>query len=236
MYFTDIHTHSCVPAPKGSIIIQNFTQQDFEGEFLSQKMREFEQNIHDIQQRVKWVTLGLHPWFLTDENVEKDFQKLTQLVDNQRVIAVGECGLDRLRGENLLFQMRVLEDHIRLAERVSKPVIIHCVKAFNELIAVQKKMKPTVPLIVHGFNKNSNILSELLQNGFYISVGASILRGSHFHKTLREIPLNRLFFETDDALVPISDVYEAAAQILEIEISDLKSTIYTNFKTVFNKF
>ena len=64
-------------------------------------------------------SVGLHPWFLTKENFENDFKKLTQLVDNQNIIAIGECGLDKLRGEDVAFQTKAFEAQIRLAQSVS---------------------------------------------------------------------------------------------------------------------
>jgi TatD DNase family protein len=108
-------------------------------------------------------------------------------------------------------------------------------------VAVKKRLKPTVPLIIHGFNKNERVLAELLYHGFFISFGASTLsqkqahtEGSSFAEMMRKIPLDRLFFETDDAEnVAVSAIYEAAAKVLNLELSYLKSIVYDNFKKVF---
>jgi TatD DNase family protein len=117
-------------------------------------------------------------------------------------------------------------------------VIVHVVRAFNELIAVKKRVKPTVPMIVHGFTKNEQILDSLLRNGFFISIGAAILRGSNgafktpqndqsgFENRVLKIPLNRLFFETDTATVPIQTIYEAYAQLKGIGLEELKAIIF----------
>ena len=149
--------------------------------------------------------------------------------------------LDKLRGEDLAFQTKAFEAQIRLAQSVSKPVLIHCVRAFNEVINVKKRLNPKIPLVIHGFNKNANVLNELLRRGFFISIGAAILakndadtEGSSFSKNLLNIPLDRLFFETDDAEnVEISTIYEAAAKILDKDINDLKSIVYANFERHF---
>ena len=224
--FIDLHTHRRT-TESGVVAVSNFSQKDLE-------------NGQNTEGSL-FASVGLHPWFLTKENFENDFEKLSQLVDNQNIMAIGECGLDKLRGEDLAFQTMAFEAQIRLAESVSKPVLIHCVRAFNEVIAVKKRLNPTIPLVIHGFNKNANVLNELLRHGFFISIGAAILaknssdtEGSSFAKNLTNIPLDRLFFETDDAEnVAISTIYEAAAMILDKDINDLKSIIYANFERHF---
>lgn len=217
--FIDIHTHFA-KRTKNVLSIQNFSQNEWENALFT------EGGI--------FASVGLHPWFLTKENAEQDFEKLSQLIANQNITAIGECGLDRLRGESLDFQTQIFTKQIQLAESVQKPVIIHCVRAFNEVIVLKKKFKPSVPLIIHGFNKNETILAELLKNGFYISIGANILMGGDdFKKSVLMIPLDRLFFETDDKDIMIQSVYEAYSGLSKIEINDLKSSIYNNFKTLF---
>ncbi len=224
--FVDVHTHRRNTSA-GGISVSNFSQKDFEkGDFTEGSIL---------------ASVGLHPWFLTRENFEKDFERLSQLVRNEHVVAIGECGLDKLKGEDLAFQTAAFEAQIRLAESVSKPVVIHCVRAFGEVVAVKKRLKPTVPFIIHGFNKNEKVLAELLRHDFLVSIGASILskrqahtEGSSFEAMMRKIPLDRLFFETDDAEnVAVSAIYEAAAKVLNIELSSLKSIIYDNFRKVF---
>jgi TatD DNase family protein len=224
--FVDVHTHRR-NVSTGVISVSNFSQKDFENS--------------NFTEGSVLASVGLHPWFLTKENYENDFEKLSQLVKNQHVIAIGECGLDKLKGEDLAFQTTVFEAHIRLAESVSKPVMIHCVRAFGEVVAVKKRLKQTVPLIIHGFNKKGEVLAELLRHDFFISIGSAILQknrsnteGSPFAEIMHKIPLDRLLFETDDAEnVEISAIYEAAAKVLNLELSYLKSIIYDNFRNVF---
>jgi TatD DNase family protein len=219
--FIDVHTHRRTHAA-GIFSITNFSQKEFQNTFFTEGVTQ--------------CSIGLHPWFLTKENFEKDFENLSQLASNQQVRTIGECGLDKLRGEDIAFQTRVFEQHIRLAEAVFKPVVIHCVRAFGEVVAVKKRLKPTVPLIIHGFNKKATILKELVHHGFYISIGAAILEkkranteGSNFTEILRQIPLNKLFFETDDAEnVEIQEIYAAAAEVLGIDLQELKLKIYEN--------
>ncbi len=222
--FVDIHTHFS-KTDENVISIQNFTQNEWENALYTEGVR----NPNDIRKGGHFASVGLHPWFLAKENGERDFEKITQLIDNQNIIAIGEIGLDKLKGESLDFQINIFSKQIRLAESVQKPVIIHCVRAFNEVIALKKKLKPTVPMIIHGFNKNETILKELLKHGFYISIGSAILRGGIFSQSLLQIPTERLFFETDDKDMDIQQVYEAYCETANIDLSTLKSIIYKNY-------
>ncbi|MDZ7934269.1 MAG: TatD family hydrolase [Emticicia sp.] len=106
----------------------------------------------------------------------------------------------RLKGSPLPLQEEIFIKQIRIAEEVKKPIIIHCVKCFNELISIKKIIRPKVPMIVHGFNNNLTIAQMLLERGFYISLGAAILQeNSNAAQLLTQIPLEKLFLETDDA-------------------------------------
>jgi TatD DNase family protein len=224
--FIDIHTHF-ENTDAAVVAVLNHTQKD--AFFMA--YTEASQLKSEIKNS---KSMGLHPWFLTKDNFESDFEKLSQHVQNQEIIALGECGLDRLKGEDLAFQTRAFEAQIHLAESVKKPIIIHCVKAYNEVIVLKKKLKPTIPLIIHGFNQNETILKDLVKNGFYISLGAAVLKeGSNAVKYISHIPLNQLFLETDDKKVSIIAIYEKSAEILGMDLEELKSLIFQNFKACF---
>ncbi len=224
--FIDIHTHSNISPPDWSndtyIVIRNLTQNDWDtegGQYASQLF-----------------STGLHPWFLTCDNAESDFEKLTQLAENQDFILLGECGLDRLKGEPMDFQMAIFEQQIELAEKLQKPIIIHCVRAFSELIFLKKRLNPSVPMIVHGFNQNEKILNSLIEHDFYISIGAAIFRtDSNAQKLVKKIPLTHLFLETDDSSYTIRTIYVATSEILAKPISYLKTVIYQNYERILEK-
>lgn len=225
--FVDIHTHFPKSA-EGLISIQNFTQNEWENRSNSVLASRL------LGKGGQWASAGLHPWYLTKENAEKNFERLAQFADNQNIVAIGECGLDKLRGESLDFQTAVFAKQIELAESVQKPVVIHCVRAYNEVIVLKKRLKPSIPLIIHGFNKNETVLRSLLDAGFYISIGTAILRGDKkFNQMVLQIPLEQLFFETDDKDMSVQSVYEMYSDLSKIEINNLKPIIYNNYKSVF---
>jgi len=183
-----------------------------------------------------WLSVGIHPWYAHPEDWQIQLAAVEQLAGHKNVLAIGECGLDRGILLPLETQLAIFTAQVKLAERWQKPVIIHCVRAFNELLQWKKQVKPLVPLIVHGFNNKPEIMQQLLAYGFYFSLGAALLSAeSNAVKVLKTITLTRLFLENDDRDTPIEKVYEAAAVQLEIPISALKKQIWTNFATVFNQ-
>lgn len=227
--FIDIHSHF-KNNELDVISVLNITQQ---GKFIENTEGGITSTVNGVGQADSYFSAGLHPWFLSKDNFETDFKKLSQLIDNQSVIFLGECGLDRLKGEDLGFQTPVFEAQIRLAESKSKPVVIHCVKAFNEIVSIKKRLKPSIPLIIHGFNQNKTILNDLIKNNFYISIGAAILKKeSNAAQALNLIPHNWLFFETDDMDISIKAVYEKAAEMLNMDLADLKKIVFDNFNRI----
>ena len=170
-------------------------------------------------------------------SIESQLESLKVNSKAQNVLAIGECGLDRNVAIDLAKQIQVFEAQIVIAESVQKPLIIHCVRCFSELISIKKRHKPSIPMIVHGYNNNLEILAQLLKNDFCISLGGALLRtNSNASKALDVIPNNRLFLETDDATICISSIYEAAAEQKGLPIEELKLLIYENFQTCFESF
>lgn len=189
------------------------------------------EKINDL--RHQWVSVGIHPWYASTTDWQSQVEVVSKIVRLPWVVAIGECGLDRLIEMPLDTQMLVFEAQVALAEQVQKPVIIHCVRAFNELLAWKKRTKLTIPIIVHGFNTNPQIATQLVQHGFYLSLGAALLKsGSNAQKALTTTPLHRLFLENDDKDISIFSLYEVAAGRLEISISALEAQIWRNFATI----
>lgn len=113
------------------------------------------------------VSVGIHPWSVSEESFFEQLEVLEYLAADSRVKAIGEIGLDKLKGPDLKLQEEVFLKQIRVAEAVKKPIIVHCVKSFNELIAIKKVVRPKVPMIIHGFNRKVDLAKELMQKGFF---------------------------------------------------------------------
>ena len=179
-------------------------------------------------------TIGIHPWDSENDNLEIQLKKLRVLANDKRVIAVGEIGIDRLRGANLEVQIELFKKQIEVAEEVQKPVVVHCVRSFSEIQQLRKQLKPTKPWAIHNFMGNSQIAKLLVQQGFYISFCIALAKSEKLCEALKAIPLDRVFFETDDFIDNVEDVYAAASNCLDIPVEILKTQLGKNFQNFFN--
>lgn len=154
---------------------------------------------------------------------------------HKNCLAIGEIGLDKTIQTDINKQIKDFKSQLIYAEKLNLPVIIHCVKAYNELIEIKRSLNPIQPWIIHGFRK-TNLLNTLLKEDFYISVGSAIIHDRKLQASIKTIPNNRLFLETDNDLNHnIEEVYQKVAFLKEISLLALKTIISNNFKTVFKK-
>lgn len=131
-------------------------------------------------------------------------------------------------------QITIFEWQIDLSEALQKPIILHDVKSHNEILALRKKHKAKQPWILHGFNGTEQDIWQLTGRGLYLSVGESLLHSERkIAKSLKNMPLEMLFLETDMAEVGIEMIYEAAAKLLEMDLSVLQRLLFANFAQVF---
>ena len=190
---------------------------------------------NELCENINNFSIGIHPWHINENTFETELKLIEQKINLPNCMAIGECGLDKRIDIPLSLQTDIFELHLLLAEKHNKPVIIHCVAAFNELIAIKNKLKLTIPLIIHGFSKNENVAKSLLDAGFYISFGKYIMTNPTLAEVLFKIPKDKLFLETDSSDFKIEDVYNKAASIKGILPEEVKSIIQKNFELVFNK-
>jgi TatD DNase family protein len=215
MIFLNLHTHS-------------YTNQDDVIEIVNQYPQEFDETIPNY-------SIGIHPWYIVEDRIDIDLQIIESKLKNESCIAIGECGLDKRIEISMALQQMVFEKQLALAEKYQKPVIIHCVGAFQEIIAIKKKMNISVPLIIHGFSKNIEMANQLVKNGFYLSFGKSLFQINDMDSVFNSIPNDRIFLETDTIDKDIKAVYEIASKNRNIELEEMKVIINANFDTVFNK-
>ncbi|MDZ4665376.1 MAG: TatD family hydrolase [Bacteroidota bacterium] len=184
--------------------------------------------------RVKYYSYGLHPWHI-DGNYKDDLEHLGEIAHEKGCLAIGECGLDKVSKVDFELQEKVFVEHIKIANKLKKPLIIHCVKAFNELINCLNHNNNQVPVIIHGFNNNDNIARLLNAEGYYFSFGKDLLGfESNAAKAIKTIGRKRFFLETDDKDLSIKYVYLKAGELLGVNGEIVQLQIEENFKTVFN--
>lgn len=178
-------------------------------------------------------SVGLHPKDI-DENVEQHLERVRDISKkNPLCWAVGECGLDSLVGVPISEQERVFEAQILWANEVHKPVVVHCVRRFSELLRFSKIAK--TPLIIHGFNKKKTIAEELLKKGFYLSLGKFLLYSESLQNLAKDLPLDRIFLETDVWEGEVSQIYDELARLKNIPIEFLQEQLKKNIKEVFGQ-
>lgn len=157
-----------------------------------------------------------------------------RIIASSSCLAVGECGLDKRIQINMLKQIDFFSKWVDLAIAYHKPLIIHCVKAFNDVINVLEDKHCRVPVIFHGFNNGLNTAELLLQKGYYLSFGKALLGfDSNASKCIRQTPKSQLLLETDDTDLSIKFIYNKAARLLGINEQALKDQIQKNIKSIF---
>lgn len=199
MILLDIHTHNTQADPEQAIL--NCTQYE----------------------TGRKISLGIHPWHI-GSGWKEEFRLLEQTASNTNVIAIGECGMDRLKSSaDIELQREVFRAHALLAEREQKPLIIHCVKAFDDILAIRKEIAPEQAWIIHGFRGKPRLAEQLTKAGMFLSLGG------HFNaESARIIPAGRLFIESDESTLTIGEIYSRIASARGTCIDELAAQTYSN--------
>ncbi|UQD57211.1 TatD family hydrolase [Flavobacterium sp. K5-23] len=184
---------------------------------------------------IPFYSIGIHPWHIVKERLESDLLIIESKLKEDNCMAVGECGLDKRIEIPMELQQQVFEKQLALAQQYNKPVVIHCVAAFQEVIAIKKQMNISVPMIIHGYSKSLQQAQQLIDNGFYLSFGKYLLRNPDLETVFKSIPDNRFFLETDTIEETIKDVYTLAAMYKHWSIERLQKQINRNYEDVFKK-
>ena len=182
---------------------------------------------------VPYFSTGIHPWHIDVDRVDEHLAIIEERLQKDNCLALGECGLDKRIEIPLHTQIEVFEKQLLLAKQYQKPVILHLVAAFQELIEIKNRLQPGVPMVVHGFSKNAQVAKQLLDNGFYLSFGKYLLRNPELSGVFAGVPEDRFLMETDMMEETLYEVYAKAALARNRNIEDLKNSVSTNFKNIF---
>jgi TatD DNase family protein len=216
--YIDIHVHNGKPAP---------------GIFILESLMAHEAKLPLDISGVAY-TYGIHPWFLNEDNHKQLIISVKNLVSQPDIIAVGEAGFDKLKGPSIELQRLIFEKQIVISEETGKPVVIHCVRAWDELLSVKKRLKPKMPWLVHGFRGNVELASQLISKGIYLSFWFDFVIRPSSLELLRHLPVDRIFLETDGANIDIRSIYDKVAADLNLSVDELKLIILKNFNTWLN--
>ncbi len=177
------------------------------------------------------ISAGIHPWQLK-EDFSLQLNQLAKLASSKNVIAIGECGLDRIKGPAFEIQFDAFRAQINIANQVNKPMILHLVKSYSDILAISHSMK--TPWIVHGFKGNLIEAENLLRKGARLSFGPRLLTDETMQALFTSIPLDCIYLETDTKPVLIDEMYHKAALLRNIKMDDLRIGIWLNFVRDFN--
>lgn len=180
---------------------------------------------------------GIHPWDIDTIEIKKAYQDLEAYLQWSNCVALGELGLDKNCGTDLDLQKRVFQKQIDTALQYQKKVlIIHSVKSYQEIISFKKENDPSLVWILHGFNGGKELITQLLQHGFYFSIGHLLLNPkSKIAHHISNIALERLFLETDESELSIEEIYKEASLKYGIEEKDLIQEVEKNRNRIFSK-
>ena len=181
---------------------------------------------------IPYYSIGIHPWYIDEDKVKERLLLMDIQLSGKGALAIGECGLDKRIETGLDLQIEVYKQQVLLAEKHKKPIILHCVAAYQEIVELKKKWNISVPMIIHGFSKNRQTAEMLISNGFYISLGKYLMQNPQMEEVLKSIPPDRLFLETDSMEESIATVYKKATDILG---RNIEQEIEHNFNRVFNR-
>ena len=202
MVYYDIHTHHLPVHPEDVAVVNRIVPAPDTG-------------------TGRYRSVGIHPWYIY--NVEEQLAELERQASFPNVVAIGETGLDKGAEAPMDRQQEIFKASVSLAENAGIFLIIHCVKAWDELIALKKGLKPRVPWIIHGFRGNATLAGQLIRQSFYLSFGERFNPDA-----VREAWPGRLFAETDDREIDIRTVYRNLSASLDLPLEQFATQIARN--------
>ena len=199
----DIHTHHPAPQPMAviSASIDNFNPID--GQLYS---------------------IGIHPWD-TDKQVSiQMWQKLEELAQLPCVVAIGETGIDKLKGAPLYRQLYILNRHIQISEKLKKPLIIHDVRAHDVIVGLRREMSLSQKWAIHGFRYKPTVAKMMTDAGIFLSFGETFNPDS-----LISAPVSLILAETDDSSLSIQEIISNLSSAYGQDITPLIAKNTSNF-------
>lgn len=215
--YIDIHTHDSRPVP-GVFAVENIMAHE---------------NRDPGAINAPVFTAGIHPWHLDENNSETLLAYIRGIASSPNLIAFGEAGFDKLRGPSHEIQRAVFAEQVKIAGEFEKPLVIHCVKAWNELQEAHRDLKPGTPWLVHGFRGKKDLALQLIKRDMYISFWFDFVVRPESSGLLRSLPPERMFLETDGADADIRNIYAKVSADLGLSVDKLKEQISANYHRLF---
>ncbi|HND88055.1 MAG TPA: TatD family hydrolase [Saprospiraceae bacterium] len=212
--YLDLHTHSPTPSPQVRAVLSvHWGQADAPAS--------------------DWQSAGLHPWHLAAAQEDDALHWLHRQAALPGTVAIGEAGLDKVTATPWAAQLWAFGHCAAAAESAGKPLIVHCVRAYGEILALREQWRPAQAWIFHGFDKHPHTAQMLLRAGCFLSFGSALLNPrSHAAAALCDTPAERFFLETDISKTPVEMVYARAAALRGCPVEVLRRQIWANARSV----
>lgn len=208
MTYYDIHTHQNVKTPNVRSIVNLFPG--------------------DTIPAHSYCSVGIHPNYIHTSHIQHELALVSKTLAMSEVVALGEIGLDKNSHVSIDVQRKVFIDQWEINRVYNKPIIIHCVKAFDELLSLKKRLNDTSNWIIHGFRGKPQQATQLISHGFALSFGY------WFNEEAVKVAFpDSLFLETDDRSISISDVYQSIASSLDLNLDQVANAVKVNADKLF---
>jgi len=194
-----------------------------------------------------YAAAGVHPNDV-EKLTEAGFARIAELATHEKVVAIGETGLDYFRNRSPVeAQKNALRRHLRIAAQADKPVIIHCRDAFADILPILREEAKTGG-VLHCFSEGPAEAREGVRLGFYISFAGNVTypKAEKLREAAKAVPPERLLVETDcPYLAPqsmrgkrsdprcLSETAKTLAQVRGVTLEDIARVTYRNFETLF---
>ena len=174
-----------------------------------------------------YYSIGVHPW---DSDRDVNLPQLELAASDPRVLAIGETGLDKVKGPSIELQQDLFAAHVSLSERLHKPLILHVVREWGKVLEIFDRLHPSQPWIAHGFRGKPALAAQLAARGIYMSIG------ERFNpQSVMAIPSNLILSETDEKTLGIDTIVQAIAATRGIGVEEMREIIVTNSSRIFGR-
>ena len=183
----------------------------------------------NVKYESEYFTVGHHPWWTNEQLSDADLLNMEMFLSNKHCLGIGECGLDKLKGATKEIQEEVFYQHIMLANKNNVPLIVHCVRQYDQVLNFKKKYGKT-PWVIHGFRRNKQLAKSLIDQEIMLSVSPLRQMNESFVEMLQFLPKEHYFIETDSEYsLTIMERYQLIAELKKVDLEELKGQMKVNF-------
>lgn len=176
-------------------------------------------------------SVGVHPWRAdaTEEQLHDAYARIERCAQAGGFVAIGECGLDWVSNVVRETQIAVFEHQLELAKRLSVPVVLHCVRAFEEVMSTLRKVGAK-QAVFHSFIGSAQQVERVVREGYLCSFSPRSLASSRTCEAIRSVDSSTILIESDESAEPIAAVYERVAELRCCSVEELRQIVFDNYK------